>query len=36
MSEYSAPTQFIDLSAQQKLIRPQIDAAIKKVLDHGQ
>jgi len=36
MSEYSAPTQFIDLAAQQKLIRPQIDAAIKKVLDHGQ
>ncbi len=36
MSEYSAPTQFIDLTAQQKLIRPQLDAAIKKVLDHGQ
>jgi dTDP-4-amino-4,6-dideoxygalactose transaminase len=36
MSEYSAPTQFIDLAAQQKLIRPQIEAAIKKVLDHGQ
>ena len=36
MSEYSAPTQFIDLVAQQKLIRPQLDAAIKKVLDHGQ
>jgi dTDP-4-amino-4,6-dideoxygalactose transaminase len=36
MSEYSAPTQFIDLAAQQKLIRPQIDAAIQKVLDHGQ
>jgi dTDP-4-amino-4,6-dideoxygalactose transaminase len=36
MSEYSAPTQFIDLAAQQNLIRPQIDAAIKKVLDHGQ
>ena len=28
--------QFIDLSAQQQLIRPKIDAAIKKVLDHGQ
>lgn len=26
---------FIDLKAQQDLIRPQIDAAIKKVLDHG-
>ena len=36
MSEYSTPTQFIDLAAQQKLIRPQLDAAIKKVLDHGQ
>ena len=36
MSEYSAPTQFIDLAAQQKLIRPQLDAAVKKVLDHGQ
>ena len=36
MSEYSAPTQFIDLAAQQKLIRPQLDAAIKKVIDHGQ
>lgn len=36
MSEYSAPTQFIDLAAQQKSIRPQIDAAIQKVLDHGQ
>ena len=36
MSEYSAPTQFIDLAAQQKLIKPQLEAAIKKVLDHGQ
>ncbi|MFL2487560.1 MAG: DegT/DnrJ/EryC1/StrS family aminotransferase [Gammaproteobacteria bacterium] len=36
MSEYSAPTKFIDLEAQQKLIRPQLDEAIKKVLDHGQ
>lgn len=27
--------QFIDLKAQQERIRPQIDAAIKKVLDHG-
>jgi|SaaInlStandDraft_1057018.scaffolds.fasta_scaffold34706_2 dTDP-4-amino-4,6-dideoxygalactose transaminase len=36
MSEYSAPTKFIDLGAQQKLIRPKIDAAIQKVLDHGQ
>ena len=36
MSEYSAPTQFIDLMAQQKLIRPMLDSAIAKVLDHGQ
>lgn len=36
MSEYSVPTRFIDLAAQQKPIRPKIDAAIKKVLDHGQ
>lgn len=36
MSEYSAPTQFIDLAAQQKLIRSHIDIAISKVLDHGQ
>lgn len=36
MGEYSAPTQFIDLEAQQKLIRPQLENAIKKVLDHGQ
>jgi len=36
VSEYSAPTQFIDLAAQQNLIRSKIDLAIKKVLDHGQ
>ena len=36
MNEYSAPTQFIDLAVQQKLIRPQLDKVIKKVLDHGQ
>lgn len=36
INEYSAPTKFIDLEAQQKLIRPQLNAAIKKVLDHGQ
>jgi dTDP-4-amino-4,6-dideoxygalactose transaminase len=29
------PIQFIDLKAQQERIRPQIDAAIKRVLDHG-
>lgn len=28
--------QFIDLNTQQQRIRPQIDAAIKRVLDHGQ
>ncbi len=28
--------QFIDLKTQQDRIRPQIDAAIKRVLDHGQ
>lgn len=27
--------QFIDLKAQQKLLRPAIDAGIKRVLDHG-
>ena len=36
MSEYSAPAQFIDLAAQQKAIRPQLDSAIRRVLDHGQ
>jgi len=36
MSEYSEPTKFIDLSAQQRLIRPNIDLAISKVLNHGQ
>ena len=36
MSEYSEPTQFIDLAAQQEVIRQQLDSAINKVLDHGQ
>ena len=36
MSDCSAPTQFIDLAAQQKLIRSNIDNAIQRVLDHGQ
>ena len=36
MSEYSSPTSFIDLKAQQRLIRDELDAAVKKVLDHGQ
>ena len=33
--EYSTTTQFIDLAAQQRLIRTQIDVAIERVLDHG-
>jgi dTDP-4-amino-4,6-dideoxygalactose transaminase len=36
MNEYSSPTHFIDLNAQQKIIRTKIDKAIQKVLDHGQ
>ena len=36
MTEYSEPTKFIDLAAQQNLIRPQLEEAIKRVLDHGQ
>ncbi|MEN3747621.1 DegT/DnrJ/EryC1/StrS aminotransferase family protein [Sphingomonas sp. HF-S3] len=31
-----APIDFIDLPAQQARLRPQIDAAITRVLDHGQ
>lgn len=36
MSEYSTPLQFIDLAAQQATIRDKLDAAIARVLDHGQ
>lgn len=36
MSVYSEATQFIDLVAQQTLIRPELEAAILRVLDHGQ
>lgn len=36
MSEYSTPTEFIDLSSQQELIRYKLDKAIMKVLEHGQ
>ena len=36
MSEYSTATRFIDLVAQQQTIRSQLEAAIMKVLDHGQ
>lgn len=35
-NEYQTPLAFIDLNAQQRLIRPKLDAAISKVLDHGQ
>ena len=35
MSDYSTPMQFIDLAAQQNLIRPELESAILKVLDHG-
>ena len=36
MSEYSAPVNFIDLKAQQELIRQKLDNASVNVLDHGQ
>ena len=36
MSEYSTPVKFIDLSMQQQLIRPELERAITRVLDHGQ
>ena len=36
MSEYTENVAFIDLAAQQSQIRDKIDAAIKRVLDHGQ
>lgn len=36
MNEYSENTKFIDLVSQQKLIRPQLNQAILRVLDHGQ
>ena len=36
MSEYTENVAFIDLAAQQSQIRHKIDAAIKRVLDHGQ
>lgn len=36
MSEYSTPLQFIDLAAQQATIREKLNAAIARVLDHGQ
>ena len=35
MSEYSTSQQFIDLISQKELIRPQIEAAILRVLSHG-
>ena len=36
MSEYSTPLQFIDLALQQAKIRDGLDAAIARVLNHGQ
>jgi dTDP-4-amino-4,6-dideoxygalactose transaminase len=36
MNEYVESTKFIDLSAQQKLIRNELEAAMLRVLDHGQ
>ena len=36
MNEYTENVAFIDLAAQQAGIRDKIDAAIKRVLDHGQ
>ena len=36
MSEYTEKTKFIDLVTQQDRIRPNLEEAIKKVLDHGQ
>ena len=36
MADARAPIPFIDLAAQQRLIRPRINAAIARVLDHGQ
>ena len=36
MSEYTEKTKFIDLVTQQDRIRPYLEEAIKKVLDHGQ
>ncbi len=35
MSEYITPLNFIDLKAQQDLIREELDLAISRVLDHG-
>ena len=35
MNEYSAPAKFIDLASQQERIRPLLDSAISKVLNHG-
>ena len=36
MNEYSSPLNFIDLASQQEKIRPEIEKAIEKVLNHGQ
>ena len=36
MNEYSESTKFIDLNAQQEIIRTELDNAINRVLKHGQ
>ncbi len=36
MTEARAPIPFIDLAAQQRILRPRIETAIARVLDHGQ
>ncbi len=36
MNEYAESTKFIDLAAQQEMIRPELGIAINKVLKHGQ
>ena len=36
MNEYAEPTEFIDLAAQQVLIKSELNKAINKVLNHGQ
>jgi len=36
MSQYNSAINFIDLKAQQNVIRSKLDSAIQRVLDHGQ
>ena len=35
-NEYAESTMFIDLEAQQRLVRAELEQAILRVLDHGQ